>query len=216
MLAAVAKPTIDWAGTSPLLALLGGAIVVLLAGLLRGRFIREQLVPLLTIVAFATTIGLGIWQWGEGKELFVVKGSQGALRLDELTLMITFIVSVTGIGAVLLSWRALAPREAAHGEYFALMLTSAAGMVILAAAQNLVTVFLGLELLSVPLYVLCATEMRRERSLESGPEVPHHRLGRLGDVPVRVGLHLRRHGRRPTSATSPLGSAAAPRMTRCC
>ena len=93
MLAAVAKPTIDWAGTSPLLALLGGAIVVLLAGLLRGRFIREQAVPFLTIVAFAATIGLGIWQWGEGKDLFVAKGSQGALRLDELTLMIIFIVS---------------------------------------------------------------------------------------------------------------------------
>jgi NADH-quinone oxidoreductase subunit N len=186
MLAAVAKPTIDWAGTSPLLALLGGAIVVLLAGLLRGRFIREQLVPLLTIVAFATTIGLGIWQWGEGKELFVARGSQGALRLDELTLMITFIVSVTGIGAVLLSWRALAPREAAHGEYFALMLTSAAGMVILAAAQNLVTVFLGLELLSVPLYVLCATEMRRERSLESG--LKYLIIGSVGSATFLYGL----------------------------
>jgi NADH-quinone oxidoreductase subunit N len=186
MLAAVAKPTIDWAGTSPLLALLGGAIVVLLAGLMRGRFIREQLVPFLTIVVFATTIGLGIWQWGEGKELFVVQGSQGALRLDELTLMVTFIVSVTGIGAVLLSWRALAPREAAHGEYFALMLTSAAGMVILAAAQNLVTVFLGLELLSVPLYVLCATEMRRERSLESG--LKYLIIGSVGSATFLYGL----------------------------
>jgi NADH-quinone oxidoreductase subunit N len=186
MLAAVAKPTIDWAGTSPLLALLGGAIVVLLAGLLRGRFIREQAVPFLTIVAFATTIGLGIWQWGEGKELFVARGSQGALRLDELTLMITFIVSATGIGAVLLSWRALAPREAAHGEYFALMLTSAAGMVILAAAQNLVTVFLGLELLSVPLYVLCATEMRRERSLESG--LKYLIIGSVGSATFLYGL----------------------------
>jgi NADH-quinone oxidoreductase subunit N len=186
LLATVAKPTIDWAGTSPLLALLGGSIIVLLAGLLRGRFIREQLVPLLTVGVFATTIGLGIWQWGEGKELFVVRGSQGALRLDELTLMITFIVSVTGIGAVLLSWRALAPREAAHGEYFALMLTSAAGMVILAAAQNLVTVFLGLELLSVPLYVLCATEMRRERSLESG--LKYLIIGSVGSATFLYGL----------------------------
>jgi NADH-quinone oxidoreductase subunit N len=186
LLAAVSKPTIDWAGASPLLALLGGAIVVLLAGLLRGRFIREQLVPLLTVVAFGTTIGLGIWQWDEAKDLFVAKGSQGALRLDDLTLMIMFIVSATGIGATLLSWRALAPREAAHGEYFALMLTSAAGMVILAAAQNLVTVFLGLELLSVPLYVLCATEMRRERSLESG--LKYLIIGSVGSATFLYGL----------------------------
>ncbi|WCB92067.1 NAD(P)H-quinone oxidoreductase subunit 2, chloroplastic [Baekduia alba] len=186
LLAAVTKPTIDWAGVSPLIALLGGSIVVLLAGLLRGRFIREQIVPFLTIVAFATTIGLGIWQWDDAKDLFVAKGSQGALRSDDLTLMITFIVSVTGIGAVLLSWRALAPREAAHGEYFALMLTSAAGMVILAAAQNLVSVFLGLELLSVPLYVLCATEMRRERSLESG--LKYLIIGSVGSATFLYGL----------------------------
>jgi NADH-quinone oxidoreductase subunit N len=48
LLAAVTKPSIDWAGVSPLIALLGGSIVVLLAGLLRGRFIREQIVPFLT------------------------------------------------------------------------------------------------------------------------------------------------------------------------
>jgi NADH-quinone oxidoreductase subunit N len=186
MLAAVAKPTIDWAGVSPLIALLGGAIVVLLTGLMRGRFIREQAVPFLTIVAFGAAIGLGVWQWGEPTDLFVAKGSQGALRSDELTLMITFIVAVTGIGATLLSWRALAPREAAHGEYYALMLTSAAGMVILAAAQNLVSVFLGLELLSVPLYVLCATEMRRERSLESG--LKYLIIGSVGSATFLYGL----------------------------
>jgi NADH-quinone oxidoreductase subunit N len=186
MLATVATPHIDWAGVSPIIALLGGSIVVLMAGLLRGRFIREQLVPFLTLVAFGTTIGLGIWQWDDAKDLFVAKGSHGALRLDDLTLMITFIVSVTGIGAVLLSWRALAPREAAHGEYFALMLTSAAGMVIFAGGQNLVTLFLGLELLSIPLYVLCATEMRRERSLESG--LKYLIVGSVGSATFLYGL----------------------------
>src|SRR3954466_1427914 len=186
LLAAISKPTIDWAGVSPLIALLGGSIVVLLAGLLRGRFIREQIVPFLTIVAFGAAIGLGIWQWGDAKDLFVAKGSQGALRSDDLTLMITFIIAVAGIATTLLSWRAMAPREAAHGEYFALLLTSAAGMVILAAAQNLVSVFLGLELLSVPLYVLCATEMRRERSLESG--LKYLIIGSVGSATMLYGL----------------------------
>jgi NADH-quinone oxidoreductase subunit N len=186
MLAAIAKPDIDWAGVSPLIALLGGSIVVLLAGLLRGRFIREQAVPFLTLVAFGAAIGLGVWQWDDAKDLFVAKGSQGALRSDDLTLMILFIVSVTGIGATLLAWRSLAPREAAHGEFFALMLVSAAGMVILAAAQNLVTVFLGLELLSIPLYVLCATEMRRERSLESG--LKYLIIGSVGSATMLYGL----------------------------
>jgi NADH-quinone oxidoreductase subunit N len=182
------KPTIDWAGLSPLLALLGGSLVVLMAGLLRGRFVRESAVPFLAIVAFGAAIGLGIWQWGSPVDLFVAKGSQGAMRLDELAIMVLWIVSVAGIATVLLSWRALAPREASHGEYYAMLLISAAGMFVLGAAQNLVTVFLGLELLSVPLYVLCATEMRRERSLESG--LKYLIVGSLGSAVFLYGLAL--------------------------
>ncbi|HEU4974421.1 MAG TPA: NADH-quinone oxidoreductase subunit N [Baekduia sp.] len=188
MLAAITKPSIDWAGLSPIIALFGGSLVVLIAGLLRGRFIREQLVPFLALATFGAAIGLGVWQWNHATDLFVAKGSQGSMRLDDLTLMITFIVSVTGIAATLLSWRALAPREAAHGEYYAMMLWSAAGMVILAAAQNLVTLFLGLELLSIPLYVLCATEMRRERSLESG--LKYLIIGSVGSATFLYGLAL--------------------------
>ena len=88
--------------------------------------------------------------------------------------------------AIVLSWRARAPREAAHGEYYSLVLSSAAGMFVLVAAQNLVSVFLGLELLSIPLYVLCATEMRREQSLESG--LKYLIIGSVGSATLLYGL----------------------------
>jgi NADH-quinone oxidoreductase subunit N len=90
------------------------------------------------------------------------------------------------VAAILLSWRHVAPREAAHGEYHSLLLTSIAGMIVLVAAQNLVTVFLGLELLSIPLYVLCATEMRRASSLESG--LKYLVVGSLGSATFLYGL----------------------------
>ena len=48
------------------------------------------------------------------------------------------------------------------------MLFSVMGMAVLVSAQNLVSLFLGFELLSIPLYILCASEYRREGSLESG------------------------------------------------
>ncbi|MEP6954941.1 MAG: NADH-quinone oxidoreductase subunit N [Solirubrobacteraceae bacterium] len=182
MTLALAKaPTVDFAGLSPLIALLGGATVVLLTGLLRPRLVRETLVPLLAIVAFGASIGLGIWQYGDPKDLI-----SGALRLDDLTIVLSFVFCTGGIAAVLLSWNALAPREAAHGEYYALMLTAAGGMWVLVAAQNLVTVFLGLELLSIPLYVLCATEMRRATSLESG--LKYLIIGSVGSATVLYGL----------------------------
>jgi NADH-quinone oxidoreductase subunit N len=184
MIAAAAKiagPEIDWAGLSPLIAVLGGALASLMLGLLRSRLVRETLVPALSIVALLVTIGLSVWQWGERTDLI-----SGALRLDELTLILTILFCVAGIGSIVLSWRHVAPREAAHGEYHALLLTSIAGMIVLVAAQNLVSVFLGLELLSIPLYVLCATEMRRASSLESG--LKYLVVGSVGSATLLYGL----------------------------
>ncbi|MBA2637795.1 MAG: NADH-quinone oxidoreductase subunit N, partial [Solirubrobacterales bacterium] len=174
-------PTIDWEGLSPILALFGAAVVVLLLGLVRGRSVREGLVPLLTIAGFAVSIALLVWQWGERTDLV-----EGALRLDELTLVLIALFDVAGIATVLLSWRHPAPREAAHGEYHALLLTAAAGMAVLVASQNLVTLFLGFELLSIPLYVLCATEMRRAQSLESG--LKYLIIGSVGSATLLFGL----------------------------
>jgi NADH-quinone oxidoreductase subunit N len=181
IVAAAKAPHIDWAGLSPLIALLGGATLVLMVGLLRPRMVRETIVPLLALATFLATIGLGIWQYGEQKDLI-----SGALRLDDLTTVLSFIFCTGGAAAVLLSWRAVAPREAAHGEYFALLLTATAGMWVLVAAQNLVTLFLGLELLSIPLYVLCATEMRRATSLESG--LKYLIIGSVGSATLLYGL----------------------------
>ena len=175
------RPHIDWAGLSPLVAVFGGALVVLLLGLSRSRAARETAVPALSILALAIAIALSVWQWGEREDLIA-----GALRLDELTLVLTILFCVAGIATVLLSWRHVAPREAAHGEYHALLLTSIAGMIVLVAAQNLVSVFLGLELLSIPLYVLCATEMRRASSLESG--LKYLVIGSVGSATLLYGL----------------------------
>ena len=93
---------------------------------------------------------------------------------------------------VLLSIREPAAEEAGNGEYHALLLGSVLGMTLLAQAQNLVTFFVAIETLSIPLYILCATNLRRERLARVGAEVPDRRLARLGDAALRDGLPLRR------------------------
>ena len=176
-------PYIDWAALSPLLALFGGAVVVLMAGLLRARVIREVLVPLMAIAALGTFIGLSIWQWDANADVI-----SGALRVDPFAMYVNLLIGVAGIAAVLLSWRARAPEEAAHGEFFSMLLSSAGGMAVLVASQNTVTLFLGFELLSIPLYVLCATEMRRATSLESG--LKYLVIGSVGSATLLYGLAL--------------------------
>jgi NADH-quinone oxidoreductase subunit N len=176
-------PHVDCAGLSPLIALLGGAVLVLLAGLLGSRWVRAQAVPALSLAALGAALGLSIWQWGAGKSIL-----SGALRIDDLALALNLILIVGGACAVLLAWRSLASREAAHGEFHALLLTSIAGMSLLAAAQNTVALFVGLELLSIPLYVLCATELRREQSLESG--LKYLIVGSVGSATLLYGLAM--------------------------
>jgi NADH-quinone oxidoreductase subunit N len=178
----VAKaPVIDWEALSPLLALTGGACLVLLVGLLRSGFVRRHVVPGLTVIALAVTAGLGVWQWNVNTEIL-----ERSLAIDDLTLALTMVFVAGGIAATLLSWRSSAVEEAGEGEYYALLLSSILGMVVLVAAQNLVVLFLGFELLSIPLYVLCATHMRREHSLESG--LKYLIVGSVGSATLLYGL----------------------------
>jgi NADH-quinone oxidoreductase subunit N len=176
-------PHVDFAGLSPLIALLGGATIVLLVGLLGSRWIRSQVVPALSLGALAAALGLTIWQWNAQKSIVA-----GALRIDDLALALNLILIAGGACTVLLAWRSLAAREAAHGEFHALLLTSIGGMSLLAGAQNMVILFVGLELLSIPLYVLCATELKREHSLESG--LKYLIVGSVGSATLLYGLAM--------------------------
>ncbi len=175
-------PHIDYAGLSPFFALGAGALVVLLVGLARGRWVRHA-APLLSLATLGAAFGLGIWQFDRKVALV-----SGALALDDLTLVLLFALCAAGAGAVLLSWRERAAEQASPGEFFSLLLFSLLGMAVLVAATNLVTLFLGFELLSIPLYVLCATELRREGSLESG--LKYLIVGSVGSATLVYGLAL--------------------------
>jgi NADH-quinone oxidoreductase subunit N len=176
-------PHVDFAGLSPLIALLGGAVILLMVGLLSSGWVRAQLVPALCLIALAALAGLTIWQWNSHKSIV-----SGALRIDDLTLTVNLILAAGGAFTVLLAWRSQAAREAAHGEFHALLLSSIAGMSLLVAAQNTVALFVGLELLSIPLYVLCATELKREHSLESG--LKYLIIGAVGSATLLYGIAL--------------------------
>ncbi|MHB8242521.1 MAG: NADH-quinone oxidoreductase subunit N [Solirubrobacteraceae bacterium] len=176
-------PHVDFAGLSPLIALLGGSVLVLLVGLLGSRWMRAQVVPTLSLGALGAALGLTIWQWNSQKSIV-----SGALRIDDLALVLNLVLIAGGACTVLLAWRSLAAREAAHGEFHALLLSSIAGMSLLAAAQNTVALFVGLELLSIPLYVLCATELKREHSLEAG--LKYLIVGSVGSATLLYGLAM--------------------------
>ena len=171
-------PDIDYAGLSPVIALTTGLVVVLMVGLLKTP---RWLMPGLTIAALGAAGGLAIWQWGEQGDLVA-----GALRLDELGLSAVLIAVFAGGVATLLSIREPAAEDAGIGAFYALLIGSVLGMTILAMAQNLMAFFVGLELLSIPLYVMCGAAIRKEASLESG--LKYLIIGSLGSATLLYGL----------------------------
>ena len=171
-------PHIDYAALSPVLALTTGLCVVLLTAVFKPL---RRTAPGLTLVTLATTAGLLIWQWGDATELV-----SGALRLDDLAISISLIALLTAAFAVLFSIREPAVEQVGSGEYHALLLGSVLGMVLLSQAENLVSFFVALETLSIPLYILCAANLRREKSLESG--LKYLIVGSLGSATLLYGM----------------------------
>ena len=176
-------PPIDWAGLSPFVTLTIGGLLVLLIGLLGSRVARERIVPALTVATLATAIGFEASQIHHQASIV-----SGALRIDDLALILDLVFASAGIATVILSAREVAVDRAGHGEYHALLIFSILGMCVLDSAQNVVTLFIGLELLSIPLYILCASDPRRVSALESG--LKYLVIGSVGSATLVYGLAL--------------------------
>jgi NADH-quinone oxidoreductase subunit N len=178
-------PNIDYAGVSPIIALTAGVVLTLFAGLVGSPRTQRIVVSAVGLGTLAVTAGLLIWQLGESKDLVA-----GALRLDDLSASVSLICVFSAAFVIPLSWRedsvdrAVGPTG--HGEFQALLLCSVLGMTLIAQAENLVSFFVALELLSVPLYVLCGSALRREESLESG--LKYLIIGSLGSATLLYGL----------------------------
>jgi NADH-quinone oxidoreductase subunit N len=136
-------------------------------------------------VTLLTAIGLTIWIWEPGNRAPIV---EGALGVDALSLGLSMLFYAAGLVTIALSLRSTAAHEAGHGEYYSLLLGSIAGMVVLVEAESLMTLFIGFELLSIPLYVLCATHLKRRVSLESG--LKYLVVGSVGSATLLYGLAL--------------------------
>ncbi len=179
-------PHIDYASLMPFLILGGSAMIVLLLGILGGASaepMRARLVPSATVLALVASIVVEITRFDHPMTIVA-----GALRVDQMALILDILFAVTAIACVVLSLRGRAPRSAGHGEYYALLLFSVMGMAVLVSSIDIVTLFLGFELLSIPLYVLCASEFFREGSLESG--LKYLVIGSVGSATLLYGLAL--------------------------
>ncbi|NOZ86492.1 MAG: NADH-quinone oxidoreductase subunit N [Deltaproteobacteria bacterium] len=92
----------------------------------------------------------------------------GMVMMDGLARFLSVVVMLSAGFATLLAMDRLPEQGSARGEFYALLLFSAAGASLLASAADLVMVFLGLETLSIPAYAMAAALRRDVRSTEAG------------------------------------------------
>ena len=164
MIAAAQRPPVDWFALSPSLILLGVTGACLMIAVLAPQAARRA-------AAAATTAGGFIGAFVAAILLYdktpVGTGViADTLRRDRYFALAAIILAGVGLVAVLVSY---AEREKGHvAEYYALLASAAAGMMFLTQANSLMTLFLGLEWFSISLYILCAIDYGKERSLEAG------------------------------------------------
>ncbi len=180
--AAVDAPSVEYSTLAPYIILAGGSIAVLLISLFPGRFVQRTLLPLLTLGVLVAAADQFIRRIGD-PDLSVLSG---ALRVDDLTSVSSLIFIKAAAIALILAWRSRTVEEVGRGEFYGLLLAATTGMAMLAGAQNLIAFFIAFELFSIPLYVLCATDLRREGSLESG--LKYLIIGSLGSATMLYGL----------------------------
>jgi len=138
----------DWLSILPALILCGWGMVLLLADLAAPKA-RSTRIGWLSMVGLVGALAAEVMLWGNSWV-----GFGGMVVLDGVS---AFIGGVGLLAALLTVWVSLnyiRDRGIERGEYYALLLFSTSGILLMAQAADLIAVFLGLELLSIPLYIL--------------------------------------------------------------
>ena len=206
-----ATPSIDWFATAPEMSLFGAALLIVLLRSLVRHDPRVHIVSLATAIlgVFTAAVFTGI-QWAFIQDngpyqamltraLTPTTVRVGMIAVDGFGVFAKTVVLLATLLALLLASSYLKREHLEGPEYFALMLCSATGMMLMTSANDLVTVFLSLEILSIALYVLAAFDRKRTSSQEAG--LKYFLLGSFSSAVFLYGVALVYGGTGTTNLT---------------
>ena len=178
------SPAEDVFFTLPTLVLMVGALAILVSDAVAGSKPVSHSFPII-VLFFSAVFAL--------YNLLAAQPAQtvwdGLLYADPYSALVSFIVITGAILALMLTQNRLAEQGIAHhNEYYSLYLLAAAGALIFVTAAELVTLFVGLELMSLALYALCGSALRIRRSSESA--LKYFLLGSFSSAFLLYGIAL--------------------------
>jgi NADH-quinone oxidoreductase subunit N len=118
-----------------------------------------------TLAAFGLAMVLGIVLAQSGREFTAFNDM---IVVDRFSTFLNVIFLATGLFGIAIAYEYLKRMGIERGEYYSLILFSITGMMLMAQAADLIVIFLGLELLSIPLYILAAWARPKVESEEAG------------------------------------------------
>ena len=178
------RPAIDWHAVAPELTLLAfGALVTVMdiVWLERGRRLTSSVASIALLVTMIPILTLALD--GEDRVMF-----GGAFVVDNYALVMKAMFLLAGYVVVLLSTNYVAEGDYWENEYYGLLLSSILGMVLMASARDLITVFVALELLSIPAYMLATWRKRDLKSNEAG--LKYYLMGVFASAIMLYGMSL--------------------------
>lgn len=176
-------PAINLYAVMPQIFLVSAATVVLIVGLLE-RFRKG--IPYLSLLLLAVSGVVAVSQLGRGAVAF--SDVSAMMVMDDFSLVATLVFIAGAILTVLISISYAEARSIDRGEYYALLIYAVSGMSMMAASTDLFTFFLGLEVLSVSLYVLIGFEQRDAGSNEGA--LKYFLLGAFASGFILYGMAL--------------------------
>jgi NADH-quinone oxidoreductase subunit N len=185
-----ATPRFDWAAGAPLLILTGAALLLLLVSTVSTARPGRGTYAAITVLASAFTIGSAGFLWSRvtDTDRGPFTTAAGALTVDGFTVFFIVVIALGIALAALLADDYLRRENLDGPELYVLMLLAGAGGIIMAMANDLVVVFLGLETLSIALYVLAGYHRRRAESRESA--MKYFVLGAFSSAFLLYGIAL--------------------------
>jgi len=153
---------IDFSILLPLIILTAWACALLLADLFIPKD-RKGITAFLAALGLALTLGFTLTQIRREATSF-----NGMVTLDGFSTFTSALILISGLLGIALAYGYIKRMGIERGEYYALMLFSITGMLLMTQASDLIIVFLALELLSIPLYVLAAFARPNLQSEEAG------------------------------------------------
>jgi len=141
----------DLGQVSPIVALTGFFLLAVVTDLVLPRPRRGGAVAMVAVVGFAYSLGTAAYRWANGSGTYAYHRFATG---DFFALFFEVLFASLGILTVALSHTYLRRRGLLESEFYILIMAAVIGMMVLGSATSLVTVFLGLEILSLALYIL--------------------------------------------------------------